>query len=88
MPVYSNFTWTSTQDSEKGECEQKHGLCCMWGESNKKKLKLKEKKGGVLEHSVILVNKSNKSAGFWTFYEGQCTKKIRHFTSKRQHIKV
>lgn len=51
--------------------------------------KQKEERG-VVELSVTLVNKSHGSAGFWTFYEGQCTKKIGHLTfrSKRQQIKV
>lgn len=53
------------------------------GESNNKPKNNGKQKGkrGVLEFSVILVNKNHKSAGFETFYEGQCTKKkIRHFT--------
>lgn len=66
------------------ECRQ------IQGEWNKKQKNGKQKgKRGVFELSVILVNKSHKSAGFETFYEGQCTKKIRHFTfsSERQQIK-
>lgn len=39
-------------------------------EWNKNENKKKKKKKGVLDLSVILVNKRHKSAGFWTFYDG------------------